>query len=298
MSATMTSEQLSQFVALAQTAVCNAIQTQVSHVAISYEEAQQLIENVAIFQNHYKNATFSAFRELYLKPLRPVQEYSGPESLADQLQKIRYLFPHIGGANVDYVAKIKSGERTFDTHGFAPKDRGFWCIPRWQTIAPTYSEAVRKVLGLLKEYLGGKFSVSPSSQIDEYCLKESQYKRKMMDHLFAQQDADVIIIEAQCGNRYAGMVAKEVRARMAVNEFCLGVFEVAMMLLLSKNRFHPETNNLGIDASGDLWRYPGSEKFVCTPFFSQRAMLGVEFGCHRMLDKKYYGAASGLVPLA
>jgi hypothetical protein len=296
MSAEITSEQLSNLIGLVQSEARKAVETQLSSANVSYEEAHKLIASSTVFQKHFKNATFAAFRELYLKPKHASNEYLGPEAVDHQLERIRFLFPEIGGANSAFLSKLKSGEISYDPQGFLEKDRGFWCIPRWESIASTYSEAVRTIFTLLKESFGGKFSASASSQIDEHCLKESKYKREMMQKLFEQQGSDVLIMEAQFGDRYAGMIAKQVRARMASNEFCLGIYEVAIMLLLAKNRFSLQHNNLGIDASGDLWRYPGSEKFVCTPFFSQRAILGVEFGCHRMLDKKYYGAASALVP--
>lgn len=295
MTSVMTSEQLSELIGLAQKEVRRSVETQMLSTSMSFDDAQKILSSSTVFEKHFRTAAFAAFREFFLKNNHLNHDYRGPEPVVSQLEQIRMMFPGIGGVNAAYLARINSGEITFDTKGFSQKDQGYWCIPRWEAIASTYSEAVRMVFVLLKESFGGKFSASESSQVDEYCLKESKYKRQMMNRIFSQQRADVLIMEAQFGNRYGGKVAKEVRALMASNEFCLGVYEVAMMLLLSKNRFNEHHDNLGIDASGDLWRYPGSERFVCTPFFSYRALVGVEFGCHRLQHKECYGAASALV---
>jgi len=51
---------------------------------------------------------------------------------------------------------------------------GYFAIPRWQTIAPTYREAVEKVFALLAKQRKGKFQNYREGQLGEQYLRESE----------------------------------------------------------------------------------------------------------------------------
>ena len=292
MTSRITPEQASQICALAEAAVRQSVQEVLASMNLSQEEAQRVIDLKENFQDYYKEAAKVSLKGLYLTNQYKDEEvesshyylsgYQGPGSINDQLIRLKQLFPEVGGANPELVAKIESGEVTLSNipKRYPEEDRNFWCLPHWSKVAPTYSEAVSKVFALLSDIRAGVFYNSTKGLTDHNHLRETERKARMMNEQHAKQGADVIILELQFGLRHRGRSVRRVRAVMSGAEFGLGIYEIAVMLLLSPKRlviYH----DLWIDASGDEWRPEGTGIFVYAPylgFYRDR----VQFGCRKV----------------
>ena len=66
--------------------------------------------------------------------------YLSPKGIVEQTNRLRELFPGLGYAN----EKLAEHDIELDTIG------GWFAIPRWEKIAPTYCEAVQAVLKLIR----------------------------------------------------------------------------------------------------------------------------------------------------
>lgn len=125
---------------------------------------------------------------------------------------------------------------------------GWFAIPLWSAIAPTYGEAVEKVLGLLADnrtlhnYRDGK--------LDASYLRQSQASIDAWAKLSATQDGDILIIPAQFGLRHRGKSIRRARVTFGDNEFGLGAFAIGCMLLTHPAR-EVEWEQLHIDCAGD-----------------------------------------------
>lgn len=163
------------------------------------------------------------------------------KDIAEQVNILRQLFPGIGFADEKLCARmVPTGAE------------GWFAIPKWQTIAPTYGEAVEKVLAKIGKVYRGKFKNLHEDELGPRHLKQSAKTEKMFQMLGRQQkDHDILVVAAQFGLRHRGRSVRRAREVMQVNEYGLGAFSVGIMLLT-----HPERlmnyDGLNIDCAGDL----------------------------------------------
>ena len=141
---------------------------------------------------------------------------------------------------------------------------GYFAIPRWQAIAKTYGKAVEKALNLI-----GKSRTLKNwreGQLGEKYLRQSERTEQMFAKFCEQQEGDIIIVPAQFGLLHRGRSVRRAREVFADNEFGLGSFAVACMLLT-----HPEREQvweqLHIDCGGDEFSPDGGGGFVNAPYF-------------------------------
>ena len=151
---------------------------------------------------------------------------------------------------------------------------GWFAIPRWQALAPTYNEAVEMAVGVLATKR--KFQNRIIGRLGPDYLRQSERSQLAEKILGEQQEGnDILVVGAQAGMLHRGSSARRTRVAMAGNEFGLGVFAFVSMLLT-----HPERLSTGdtlmIDCSGDEYSVRGDYTFDRVPLFDYD-MAGIEF---------------------
>ena len=180
-----------------------------------------------------------------------------------QVTELRKLFSSLGSCLEKLARKplVEGAEAWF-------------AIPRWQALAPTYSEAVELVLGVLAARR--RVSNRIIGRLSEKYIRQSE-RSILAESILAdqQQGCDILVVAAQAGMLHRGCSARRTRVAMAGNEYGLGVFACACMLLT-----HPERLSTGdtlmIDCSGDEYSVRGDYTFDRVPLFDYD-IGGIEF---------------------
>lgn len=199
-----------------------------------------------------------------------------------QVTELRKLFPSLGSCMEKLARKplLEGAEAWF-------------AIPRWQSLAPTYNEAVEVVL----EVLGTrrKFQNRIVGRLGPTYLRQSE-RSKLAAKILAdqQQGNDILVVAAQAGMRHRGCSARRARLRMAGNEFGAGVFAVACMLLTHPERLSAE-DTLMIDCGGDEYSMRGDYTFDRVPLFDYD-ISGIEFSIfYEDRSRNLWGTPSGFL---
>ena len=172
---------------------------------------------------------------------------------------------------------------------------GYFAIPRWQTVAPTYREAVEKVFVLLAKQRKGKFQNYREGQLSEQYLRESEKTAAAFQKLSDEQKGyDILVVPAQFGIWHRGRSVRRAREVMNSSEFGLGAFAVGIMLLT-----HPEREiqweQLHIDCAGDEYSPVGDGQFDRAPIFDF-CDGELKFGYYWVsLPRGRFGSASGFL---
>ena len=183
--------------------------------------------------------------------------------LEAQVTELRKLFPGLGSCH----------ERL----GRKPLPEGaeaWFAIPRWQAVAPTYCEAVERMVEVLSTRR--KFSNRIIGKMGDKFLRPCERSKLAQKILCDQQEGnDILVVGAQAGMLHRGSSARRTRVTMAGNEYGLGVFAIGCILLT-----HPERLSTGdtlmIDCSGDEYSVRGDYTFDRVPLFDYD-MAGIEF---------------------
>ncbi len=203
--------------------------------------------------------------------------------IVEQIEILQKFFPEL--ASVDKMAidePLPTGAE------------GWFAIPVWEAIAPTYSEAVRKVITLLCRAMGNEQdftgeSLSTNGYIYGYGVsniyapdiksetlwRSPRTNYKLFEISRRQGLRRIMIVPAQFGlfHRYCSI--PEAEDKYLPDEFGLGAFEVAIMLLTHPERMI-EFNDLlsSISCPGDYYKedgfIPDDHMTPCTPCFSVR----------------------------
>jgi hypothetical protein len=180
-----------------------------------------------------------------------------------QVTELRKLFPTLGNC------LEKLGRKPLLDGAEA-----WFAIPRWQALAPTYSEAVELALGVLASRR--RVSNRIIGRLGPTYLRQSE-RSILAEKILAdqQQGCDLLVVAAQAGILHRGCSARRTRVAMAGNEYGLGVFAFACMLLT-----HPERLSTGdtlmIDCGGDEYSVRGDYTFDRVPLFDYD-IGGIEF---------------------
>ena len=183
--------------------------------------------------------------------------------LEAQVTELRKLFPGLGSCH----------ERL----GRKPLPEGaeaWFAIPRWQAVAPTYCEAVERMVEVLSTRR--KFSNRIIGKMGDKFLRPCERSKLAQKILCEQQEGnDILVVGAQAGMLHRGSSARRTRVTMAGNEYALGVFAIGCLLLT-----HPERLSTGetlmIDCGGDEYSVRGDYTFDRVPLFDYD-MAGIEF---------------------
>jgi hypothetical protein len=177
--------------------------------------------------------------------LRPVEA---------QVTELRKLFPALANCQ-EKLGRLPLPE----------EPEGWFAIPRWQALAPTYNEAVETVLGVLASRR--RFSNRIAGRLGEKYLRQTE-RSTLGEKILADQQSgsDIMVVAAQAGMLHRGSSARRTRMALAGNEFCLGVFAIGCMLLT-----HPERlssgDSLMIDCGGDEYSPRADYTFDRVPLF-------------------------------
>jgi hypothetical protein len=173
------------------------------------------------------------------------------------------------GVNKNYKKENHSGGRA-SGEALPPNAEGWFAIPKWEKIAPTYNEAVQKVLDMIRQTCAGNFHNHHDGQLGPERLRQTAKTAGVFQKLGDEQkDHDILVVPAQFGIRHRGRSVRRAReVFFASNEFGLGAFASGIMILT-----HPERlmnyDDLWIDCSGDEYDNPGSAvRFDFAPNFS------------------------------
>lgn len=206
------------------------------------------------------------------------------KDITEQTNILRQLFPGIGYAD----EKLAHQPRPANAEGW-------FAIPKWQSVAKTYNEAVKKVLALIKKQRNGKFYNCQEGKIGAQYLRQHERTVNKLKTLAKEQPGyDILVVAGQFGLRHRGRSVRRAREVFTANEFGLGTFEIGCMLLT-----HPERlqgfYSLWIDCAGDEYA-PADGDFSVAPCFNFRGGV-VKFGTHwSAYVSDLYGSVSGFLP--
>jgi hypothetical protein len=209
-----------------------------------------------------------------------------PNSITEQVSILRWYFPDLGIADED---------STLDSLPIGAE--GWFAIPRWEKIAPTYNEAVELVIRRIFEVRGKSFSNKCDERLGPSHLRQTKLSIEAFTKIGeAQKSFDILVVPAQFGLRHRGRSVRRSSELFTFNEFGLGAFAVSIMILTHPDRF---TNNddLWVDCSGDEYK-----RSACSSVFSYVPFFGFIDGI-LLFDADWYdlagidnGSASGFVP--
>jgi hypothetical protein len=254
--------------------------------------AQRLIENGGEFQSELKKLVerFSITNQYADEEVESSYGYlSGytpnGKGITEQTNRLRELFPGIGYANEKLA------------EGVLPENaEGWFAIPRWEKVAPTYGEAVQKVLDLIKQTRNGAFYNYREGELGPNQLRQSAKAKSMFQKLGDEQkDQDILVVPAQFGIRHRGRSVRRARKVMNANECGLGAFAIGIMLLTHPERLQ-HYDDLWIDCAGDEFAPNADDDFSRSPcfwFFGDR----VGFDAGDVVDAgAVFGSASVCLP--
>ena len=274
----------------------DAIEKVLGELGLDNPGAQRVIEHGDEFAEAIRIAALASLKDLSVSDKFKNEEvasnygylsgYRKPKSITEQCNILRQIFPGVG------FADEKLAERAVPANA-----EGWFAIPKWQTIAPTYSEAVQKVLDAVKKARNGKFHNYRDGQINGERLRQSAKTAAVFQKLGDEQkDHDILVVAAQFGIRHRGRSVRRAREVFSQNEMGLGAFAVGIMILTHAERLQ-HYDDLWIDCAGDEFDDPDAVvRFDLAPCFG---FLGgkVEFGtCWFVSANGHCGSASAFVP--
>jgi len=222
------------------TSVTNAVVDIVRNYTISHKFEEEEVGSTRTYPPNYR--------------LRPVEA---------QVTELRKAFPGLKNCR-EKLGRLPLPE----------EPEGWYAIPRWQAIAPTYNEAVEKALAVLAARR--RFSNRILGRLGPEYLRQTERSRLAESVLADQQPGnDILVIALQAGMLHRGSSARRTRAALASNEFALGVFAIACLLLTHPERLSSE-DALMLDCGGDEYSPRADYTFDRVPLFDFD-LSGIEF---------------------
>jgi len=208
-----------------------------------------------------------------------------PKGITEQTNRLRELIPGVG------FADEKLAEQPLPAGA-----EGWFAIPKWQTIAPTYGEALQKVLDLIKKTRNGKFYNYREGQLGADRLRQHPKTAKAFEKLCEQQkDHDILVVPCQFGKLHAGRSVRRAREVMPMSQFGLDPFAIACMVLTHPERLQ-HYDDLWVDCAGAEYDCVADGRWDGAPCFH----FGddkVEFDAYYVDDASDdYGSASAFLP--
>jgi len=207
--------------------------------------AQKIIERLTKSDRYQEEDTISRREYPPSYRVRPIEA---------QTTALREAFPELGGC-IERLARNPLPEEA----------EGWFAIPRWQALAPTYNEAVDRMAAVLDAKR--RFSNRIVGNLGPKFLRQNG-RTKLAEELVANQQpgSDILLLPAQFGLRHRGCSARRARVVMAGNEYGLGAFALGCMLIT-----HPERlsiiDTLMIDCSGDEYSLHADTIYDRVPLF-------------------------------
>lgn len=244
----------------------DAIEKVLVELGLDNPGAQRVIEHGDEFAEAIRTAALASLKDLSVSDKFKNEEVASnygylsgykPKGITEQTNRLRELFPGIGFAD----EKLAEGE--------LPKHaEGWFAIPKWQTVAPTYGEAVEKVFCIIKKTRNGKFYNYREGQLGPDRLRLSAKTAGVFQKLGDEQkDHDILVVPAQFGIRHRGRSVRRALEVFAGNESGLGAFAIGIMLLTHPERLQ-HYGDLWIDCAGDEYAPGAAGVFSVAPIFN------------------------------
>ena len=255
--------------------------------------AQRVIEHGDEFTATVRNAVQVALQSLSVTDQFADEEVESeygylsgyePKPIVEQVARLRELFPELSSVD-ESVA-----EQPLPQHA-----EGWFAIPRWEKVADTYGNALAKVFGVLSSARDGEFYNYREGKMGSQHLRQHERTVAMLKRISEQQgNNDILIAPAQFGLRHRGRSVRRAREVMSASEFCLGAFQIAVMLLTHPERLQ-HYDDLWIDCAGDEYDAAAGGSWSSAPYFYFYDRVG--FSSY-WLDFPNYscGSPSGFVP--
>lgn len=247
--------------------IADAVEKIVTELGLDKDGAQRVIEHGDELVGNIGEVAMATLKDLSVTDKYKDEEvkssygylsgYKKPKSITEQTNILRQLFPCLGNA----CEKLAERE--------VPKnaDAGWFAIPKWQSLAPTYGEAVQLVLNKLKKTRSGAFYNYREDELGPDQLRQSAKTASVFQKLAEEQDGfDILVVAAQFGLRHRGRSVRRVREILLGNEFGLGAFAIGIMLLTHPERLN-HYDDLWIDCAGDEFAPRADGDFSEAPFF-------------------------------
>lgn len=289
----ITDGQRKQYKRFVEDATSRGVELVLLKVSLDKTGFQRLLENGDEFNLAIAEVIVSKTRELSVSNRFASEEVSSkygylsgykPKGITEQTNILRQLFPGIG------FADEKLAERPLPENA-----EGWFAIPKWQSVAPTYGEAVQKALDLIKKTRDGKFYNYREGQLGPKYLRQFEKSARAFEKLGEEQkDYDILVVPAQFGILHRGRSVRRTLEVMNANQFGLGAFAIGIMLLTHPERLQ-NTDDLWIDCAGDEFSSGADGDFSSAPRFGFGGVR-VGFGAGRV-GRAYdgCGSASGFV---
>jgi len=169
--------------------------------------------------------------------------------------QVEILLKHFPKLDASHVQELASGELPNWAEGWA-------VIPKPEKIG-TYHEALAKAIELLAK--DRKFQNWREGELTEKHLRLKE-KTLQAHAKLNEQPGDFWVIPFQFGKKWAGHSVRNAQVRFADNEFGLGPYEVAILLLTHPNRITGQ-GQLYIDCPGCEYCPDGDgDFFACLNF--------------------------------
>jgi hypothetical protein len=270
LSGNTTDQQNKQLQELLGAAVQEAYQTAIEH--LDRQSAQTVLDKGKTLRSEvackvveiiHRNTASDKFMDEEMGSNRVYPPTYRVRAVEAQVTALRGYFPSLGSC----IEKL--GRRPLPDGAEA-----WFVIPRWQSLAQTYNEAVQVVLEVLATKR--RFSNRIIGRLGPEYLRQSE-RTKLAEKILSEQQegSDLLVVAAQAGLLHRGSSARRTRVAMAGNEFGMGVFAFACMLLT-----HPERLSSGdtlmVDCGGDEYSMRGDYTFDRVPLFDYD-LSGIEF---------------------
>ncbi len=208
-----------------------------------------------------------------------------PRTIPAQVAILRQFFPELGS--------IDEGVADSALPRYA---EGWFAIPRWQRVAPTYNQAVEKVLDAIRQSIGQLRNWRDQQTGPEY-LRQTRKTEFVFQNLELEQRLhDILVIASQFGIRHRGRSVHRAREVFQTNEFGLGAFAAGIMLLTHPERLQHD-DDLWVECAGDEYNDPTLNiPFDRAPYFGF-SKSRTEFGRSWFCAQGQYGSASGFLSL-
>jgi hypothetical protein len=211
-------------------------------------------------------------------------EYKGPRPIAEQIQEMAKLFgldPSHAFAYAEHLLALPAGAE------------GWFAVPKWEAIAPTYGQAVELVLSKLGS--SRKFINYREGKLGPQFLRQNAKTAEMFRKLGNEQPGDILIVAAQLGLHHRGKSVRRAREVFAANE--VGLDPIACGCIL---RTHPAREvrweQLHMDCAGVEYSPDADGSFPCVlGFYCNGSDL--KFHCDWDSNaNRDFGSASAFVP--
>lgn len=200
-----------------------------------------------------------------------------PVPVAGQLARLRTLFPGLQVGSPTVPAALPAGAEAW------------FVVPEWRRVAPLYNTALQDALAVLARVR--ETSLSRVDRLGPDRLRQAERSVAMGAALTPAPGSDFLVVAAQFGARHAGHSIRHARERFAANEFGLGAFALACMLLTHPDRL-AQADQLYVDGAGDEYSASDEAQYSEAPYF--RFLDGrVGFGTSWIgFADPYFGSAS------